>query len=87
MAKIQENYNVGNRDDITTDQLVRILEDMYKTLAVAINKKPDFFQRTTDGLVTDSQLSNGSINLNTNTKKLQILVDHPTSSTVTWKEI
>ena len=84
MAKIAETYNLGNTEDITNERLVNILTDMYKTLAVAINKKPDVYQRSTDGLVTDSKLNNGDLNINTTTLKVQMLTSHDTSSTVTW---
>jgi len=84
MAKIAEIYNIGNTEKITNEQLINILSDMYKTLAVAINKKPDVYQRITDGQVNDSQLNNGDLNINTTTLKVQMLTSHNTSSTVTW---
>jgi len=87
MAKIPEYYNVGNRDNITNEELLRIMEDMYKKIAIALNKKPDIFERETNGLSTDTQLSIGSININTNTNKIEMLVAHPTAASVTWKEI
>ena len=64
MAKIPEYYSVGNRKEITVERLLVILEDMYKDLAIAVNKKPDVFLRTTDGLSTDTKLADGSVNIN-----------------------
>jgi hypothetical protein len=87
MAKISEYYNIGNRNDLSQERLLEIIEDMYQILATAVNKKPDFFERSTDGQTADTELANGSLNLNSSTKKIEMLVDHPTSSTVTWKEI
>ena len=84
MPKIPEYYEVGDRSQISPEQLLRILEDMYKDLAVAINKKPDIYQRTTDGLTTDVVLSNGDININTSTLKVEMLTEHDTPTSVTW---
>ena len=84
MPKIPEYYEVGDRSQMSSEQLLRILEDMYKDLAVAINKKPDIYQRTTDGLTTDVDLSNGDININTSTLKVEMLTEHDTPTSVTW---
>lgn len=86
MAKVPEYYNIGNRDNLTIERLLEILEDMYKQLAIAVNKKPDLYQRTTDGQASDTFLSNGDININENTQKVEMLVDR-TSTTVTWKTL
>jgi len=87
MAKIPEYYSVGDRGNITVERLLVILEDVYKDLAIAVNKKPDLFIRESDGLTTDIKLSEGSININSNTKKIEMLVAHQSTSAVTWKEI
>ncbi len=84
MAKVQEFYNVGDRTNVTVEQLLDIIEDMYKVLAIAVNTKPDIYQRSTNGLVTDTFLSNGDININTSTLRVEMLTAHPTVSTVTW---
>jgi len=42
MAKIKEYYQVGNRDEITKESLLVLLEDMYKTLALAINSNTSY---------------------------------------------
>jgi len=84
MTKIKEYYNVGDKSKIDMEQLLRILEDMYKILAIAINKKPDIYQRDSDGLTTDTNLSNGDININTSTLKVEILTKHDSTTLVTW---
>jgi len=84
MAKILEYLNVGNRQDMTVEELLLIIEKMYIDLATAINRKPDVYQRTTDGLVSDTFLSNGDLNINLNTNKVEMLTNHDTSTTVIW---
>ena len=84
MAKIEEYYNFGNNTELTQEELIDILSEMYKDLAVAINKKPDLYQRDSDGLTTDTLLNNGDINLNTSTGAIEFLTDRPTQDSVTW---
>lgn len=84
MARISETFDFGNVDDISIEELLWNLQIMYTQLAVAINTKPDIVQRDTDGQNSDTFLSNGDININTNTLKVEMLTSHPTSSTVTW---
>ena len=86
MAKIPESYNLGKRENLKIEDLLVILEDMYSQLAVAVNKKPDLYQRATDGQVGDTFLSNGDLNLNTNTQVVEMLVDR-TATTVTWQTL
>lgn len=86
MAKIPEYYEMGDKNNITNERLLEILEDMYIKIAVALNKKIEFYERTTDGQITDTFLSNGDINLNSSTLKVEMLVDR-TASTVTWKTL
>ena len=86
MAKIPEIYNIGNKENLTIEMLLEILEDMYKQLAIAVNKKPDLYQRETDGQASDTFLSNGTININTTTQKVEMLVDR-SATTVTWKTL
>ncbi len=84
MARIPEYFNIGNREDLTVEGLLLILERMYTDLAVAVNTKPDIIQRTTNGQTTDTFLANGDININLNTNKVEMLTNHPTQTTVTW---
>lgn len=60
---------------------------MYKDLAVAINRKPDIYERAADGQTTDTFLSNGDININTSTLKVEILTSHTSPTAVTWQTI
>jgi len=87
MAKIPEHYNIGNQENLTTERLLEIIQDLYNQLAIAINKKPDLYERSTDGLASDVFLSNGSININTGTEKVEMLTKHNSTSLVTWKTL
>ncbi len=87
MARIPEYYNVGDRDDMTVERLLVIVEDLYRQLAVALNQKIDLVQRTTDGLATDVFLSQGTVNINLNTDKVEMLTNHTSSTTVTWTQL
>lgn len=87
MPKIPEYYNIGDRSNITLERLLVILEDMYKDIAIALNKKPEIYQRDSDGLTSDYSLNNGDININTTTLKVEMLVEHDTSSTVVWETL
>jgi hypothetical protein len=87
MAKIPEYYAVGDRSQMTVEKLLVILEDVYRDLAIAINKKPDVYQRDTDGLTTDTFLNNGDLNINTNTRKVEMLTEHTSTSAVIWTQL
>lgn len=84
MARISETFDFGDIENISTEELVWYLQQMYTQLAVAINTKPDIIQRDVNGQPTDTFLSNGDMNINRNTLKVEMLTSHPTSSTVTW---
>ena len=84
MASLNEYFNAGDTDELTVEDLLLLIQRLYTDLAIAINQKPDLVQRTTDGLVTDTFLSNGTININTTTNKVEMLTNHPTQTTVTW---
>jgi hypothetical protein len=60
---------------------------MYTDLAVAVNAKPDLFERPTDGQTTDTFLANGSININTTTLKVEMLTQHTNPTTVVWTQL
>lgn len=87
MSKLPEYYDVGDRTEMTIERLLVVVEDVYKQLATALNLKPDVFQRPTDGLTTDTFLSNGDININTNTLKIEMLAQHTNISTVVWETL
>lgn len=87
MTKLPSYLNTGNKENITVDSLLVIIEQMYIDIAEAVNKKPDIYERTTDGQTTDTFLSNGSININTTTNNIEILAEHVSPIAVTWKTI
>ena len=64
-----------------------MLEDMYQRLAVAVNRKPDIITRDTDGQTNETFLSNGDININLTTNKVEMLTNHPSTTTVTWTQL
>lgn len=68
-------------------ELVLILEKAYQDLAINLNKKPDVYQREIDGQTDDTFLSNGDLNINVNTLKVEMLTSHPTQTTVTWTQL
>jgi len=84
MAKLPTSFNVGDRDNLTVNRLLDIIERMYTDIADAVNKKPDVYERASDGLATDVQLSNGSVNINTTTNKIEMLASHNTPTSVSW---
>jgi len=86
MAKIPETYNIGSNEGLTLEKLLDIMLDIYQEIVVQLNKKPDLYQRETDGQASDIFLSNGDLNLNTTTQKVEMLVDR-TATTVTWKTL
>jgi hypothetical protein len=87
MAKIPETYQAGITKDLDVDKLYVILMDIYKDLATAINQKPDLYVRSTNGQTTDTNLSQGSININSSTLKIEMLSKFNSSTAVTWTQI
>ena len=87
MAKIAERFNVGDRDNLTLERLLVLMEEMYMDLAEAVNKKPDVYIRNTNGQTTDTLLANGDININSNTLNIEMLVEHTTPAAVIWQAI
>lgn len=84
MAKVPESFNFGSTTDMSMEELVVKLQRMYFDLARALNKKPDVYFRAVDGQTDDTFLSNGDVNVNTITNKVEMLTEHPTQTTVTW---
>ena len=84
MAKIPEYYDVGDREEMDIERLLIIIEDVYKQLAIALNKKPDVYQRNTPGLTTDTFLSNGDINIDSITNQVEMLTNRIGTTTVVW---
>ncbi len=86
MARLSEFFNYGNVENLQPEDLLRLLERVYTDLAIAINQKPDIVQREVDGQISDTFLSNGTININLTTNKVEMLTNHPsaTPTVVTW---
>jgi hypothetical protein len=84
MARIPETFNTGDRSNLTVEGLLLLIERVYIDLAVAVNSKPDVYQRRTDGQTNETFLANGDFNINLNTNKVEMLTNHPTATTVTW---
>lgn len=87
MAKLPETFNIGNREDLTPENILKLIERLYIDLARAINQKPDLVVRPSDGQTTDSFLSPGTININSSTLKIEQLSKHVNSSTVIWTQL
>jgi len=87
VGRISESFDFGRAEDLDKETLLRYLEEMYSTLAEAVNRKPDIYQRTTDGQTTDTFLSNGDININTTTLKVEMLTEHTNPTTVNWTQL
>ena len=87
MGKVSETLNVGDRENIDIENLLQIIEDMYKELAISLNKKPDIITQNDDGDTSDSTLSNGDININLITNKVEMVTNHLTSTTVKFKTL
>ena len=45
MPKIPESFNFGDRENVTPEKLLEMMEDMYQQLSTNINQKPNVFQR------------------------------------------
>ena len=92
MARIAETFNIGSvvttGDKLNIEDLLLILERMYTDLAVAVNTKPDIVQRATDdGQATDTFLAQGTININLDTNKVEMLTNHVNPTNVTWTQL
>jgi hypothetical protein len=87
MARIQNDFDFGDPRNMNFEKLLLRLEEMYRDIAEALNKKPEVYVRAENGQTTDTFLNIGDININSSTNKIEMLVAHPTQTAVTWKEI
>lgn len=87
MASIPNTFNFGDAKDMTMEELVDKLQRMYEDVAVAVNSKPDLYERTTNGQTTDTFLAQGSININTSTNKVEMLTNHTSPTAVVWTSL
>lgn len=84
MVKIKERFEFGNPEDMDQVQLIEQLKIMYTDLAQAINSKPSVFIRATNGVATDTFLSDGDININSTSNLVQMVTNHTSTTNVTW---
>jgi len=84
VARVSDYYDFGDPKDMDFEQLIINLERMYTDIATALNSKPDLYERDTDGLVSDTFLAQGSININSTTRKVQMLTAHTSPTAVIW---
>lgn len=92
MAKLPTTFPVGDRDDISPERLLEMIEDMYSKLANAINEKPTVYQRNvagtpSDGDTGDTFVAVGDINVNTTSDKVEMCTQHDSVSTVVWTQL
>ena len=87
MGRLPDTYNFGNLEDMDPEELLRVLQRMYTDIANAVNSKPDLYQRNLDGQTSDTFLAQGSININLTTDKVEMLTNHTSATTVTWKTL
>lgn len=87
MARIPETFNVSENDLLTPEDLLLVIGRLYTDLAVAINTKPDIVQRDVDGQSTDTFLSQGTVNINLSTNKVEMLTNHTSPTNVTWTQL
>jgi arsenate reductase-like glutaredoxin family protein len=87
MAKIPLTFNIGDKTDLTPEELLRLMEQMYMQLAQAINKKPDVYQLLSADLPNYATLSNGDINIDPTTQKVEMLTKHVSRTVVQWTQL
>jgi hypothetical protein len=87
VVRVPPTFNFADNEDISIEELLVLLDRMYIDLAEGVNSKPDLYQRDTDGQTTDVFLSQGSININTTTRKVEMLTEHTTATAVVWTQL
>ena len=87
MAKVPEYLQVGDRENMSVEELLRIVETAYRDLAIQLNKKVDLVQRQVDGQTADVFLDQGTVNINLLTDKVEMLTNHSSTTSVTWKTL
>ncbi len=84
MARLPPTFNISDRNNLTLELLLELIERLYIDIAEAVNTKPDIVQRLVDGQTTDTFLSQGTVNINTSTNKVEMLTNHNSPTNVTW---
>lgn len=93
MTKIPEEFQFGDVTDLQGEELLRMLRDMYRTLAVAINSKAtvtgykDATGAWQDGSTTSNFLAVGTINVNEDSDKVEMLTSYTDPRTVVWTQL
>lgn len=87
MPKIAETFSLPKSGDLSQEELLNLIETLYRDLAIAINRKPDIITRNTDGVATETFLSNGDININLTTDKVEMVTNHTSSTNITWTQL
>ena len=90
VVRLADNFDFGANEQ-TVEELLLRLQRMYSDIATSVNSKPDLYQRldgsipgSGDGQITDTFLSQGSININLSTNKVEMLTNHDSATTVIW---
>ena len=87
MPKIAETFYFGDIEKMDASELAKRLSEMYEILSIAINKRVEVVERTTNGQPTDYSYSNGTVNINNSTNKVEMLTNHDTATTVIWSAL
>lgn len=89
MPKIAEEYPFGDPRTMSLEELANTLKEMYRDLAIAINKKPDVYFDDADAPTDAVYLSDGDlwVNQDSGNEKVQILERHDSTSAVTWLDL
>lgn len=89
MARLSENYELGNDKDLSFNELLKRIQEMYTQLARAINQKADVVVRNSATDNSETFLSDGTIYINQGAtpSTVQILSKHPTRTSVIWTTI
>lgn len=88
MASLPETFDFPtSSDDLSNEELLRLLSRIYTDLARAINRKPDVVVRDTVGSSSDTFLANGTINVDTSNNTVEVLTNHTSPTNVTWTTV
>jgi len=92
VAKLPTSFNVGDRDNLTPEKLLEMLEDMYQEISTHVNLKPNARCRMegdtpTLGSPDDTFVTNGDLNIKVDTGTVEMATIDPDTGDVTWNEI
>jgi hypothetical protein len=72
MPWVDRSFNFGRNNGLDPE-LLRILAEMYETLADEINRRPDYVLKTSNPGATDTRYRQGTIWINQSTDKVYVL--------------